>query len=307
MEFKISVLEGTERIDELRVLFATGLGQTSREYWLWRLFADNGVSKPLALIAETPEGHLAGMATVLTLVYGEHKYRVLQHCDWVVDPQYRGKGLVRLMHDAAMKHCQSLGYDFMVATPNENSLPIFRKYRYDDVGGIECWNSRKRLLVGRADMREKTLDGYTYRFTDCCPLEKIPQRDDRQYRTPAYMRWKFDENPDAKYTWLTVYREEQPIAYFVYTLTKGRLRTAVNVYDWDVWTQDTKPMQHAIRLLSKFGNYVSIWGRYHEPERSHMKAAGLKGKSCGTELYMKAFEGHSYPLDLTMTRIDTDY
>ena len=57
MEYNISILKDANRINEIIDLFKTGLGDTTKKFWQWRLFTDNSQQdKPFAVIANKKRG-----------------------------------------------------------------------------------------------------------------------------------------------------------------------------------------------------------------------------------------------------------
>lgn len=311
MEYKISVLEDPARIPELIELFRTGLGDTTEAFWKWRLFTDNGQpDQPFAIILEDENGFMAGMASVLPVLYGEGESarKCIQFCDWVVHPEHRGRGLIKMAYEYACTYFKDKGYDFIMEFPNENSYPIFQKYGFHEEPHIECWISPKKLYRQKKEPRDFRINSMEIRFSKECPItSEIFSRGNRIYRTPTYMKWKFDGNPETEYRWATIWQEEKCTGYVVYTLTKGRLRTAVNVYDWEYPYVESYILYEILRIIKKQGNYVSIWGRYGKTEENLLEQCGLRRTMVGTRLMLKALSSSGWPVPLTLTRIDTDY
>lgn len=307
MEYRIYRLEDEGRLGEVCELFAQGLGETTEKYWKWRIFTPNGQDQPELIVAEDESGRLVGVSSILPEIYGDRERKCAQLCDWVIHPDCRGQGLVGKLYRYAHQRYTDLSYDFMIEYPNDNSYPIFQKYGFTEKESIGCWNTAKRLLTLKPGAADTELDGLTYRFADHCPVTSFRQRSDRMYRTPEFMHWKYDLNPETKFRWLTVWDGDNLAGYFVFTCTHGRLRTAVNVYDWEFDPAAQSAFNTAVSLLNRFGNYVSIWGRYGEQEQSLLRAGGLEPSQGGTRLMLKSLSEKGWPEPLTLTRIDTDY
>ncbi|MBR4960854.1 MAG: GNAT family N-acetyltransferase [Clostridia bacterium] len=311
MEYKISVLKDPARIPELIELFRTGLGDTTEAFWKWRLFTDNGQQdQPFAVILEDESGFMAGVTSVLPVLYGEGESarKCIQFCDWVVHPDHRGRGLIKMAYEYAWTYFLDRGYDFIMEFPNDNSYPIFQKYGFHEEPHINCWNSRKHMFISKKAPRDFRINDMEIRFSKECPITgAIFSRDDRICRTPAYMKWKYDGNPETEYHWATIWKKENCTGYVVYTLTKGRLRTAVNVYDWEYPYADSHILREILHKIGKQGNYVSIWGRYSKTEENLLEQCGLRRSMCSTRLMLKALSAKGWPEPLTLTRIDTDY
>lgn len=307
MSNRIYVLKNEDRLDEICALFATGLGETTREHWQWRIFTPNGQLPPEAVVIENEQGRLMGMLSVLPELYGNRTWKCAQLCDWVIHPAFRGQGLLGKLYRYTYERYAALGFDFLVGFPNENSYPILKYFCFDEKESPGCWNSKKKLLMFKQPVENSDFEGLTYRFTSACPIQSFHQRPDRIFRTPEFMHWKYDLNPDVSFQWLAVWKATQPIGYFVYTCTRGRLRTAVNVYDWEFDPTAQKAFCKAIELLGRHGNYISIWGRYEEKERKLLQDAGMTEGTSGARLMVKSLSEKGYPDPLTLTRLDTDY
>lgn len=311
MSYTISVFDDPERIPELIELFSTGLGETTVDHWKWRLFTENGLPDPaFAVVALDKDGKMAGVSSMLPVIYGsgENERKCLQFCDWVVHPDHRGKGIIKMIYRYACDYFSDKGYDFIMEFPNDNSYPIFQKYGFFEEPYIGCMNTSKRLFFSKRIPSDCNFSGVEIRFTDTCPFtnEEFVSVG-RIYRNVKFLRWKYDLNPDTEYRYVSLWKNESCIGYFVYTLTRGRLRTAVNVYDWDYYGSDPDILRKVISLLRKMGNYVSIWGRYDGETVALMNKAGLKDVGGTTRLMLKSLSDKPLPEKLTLTRIDTDY
>ncbi|MBQ3177158.1 MAG: GNAT family N-acetyltransferase [Clostridia bacterium] len=311
MEYKISILKDSDRIPELVTLFRTGLGETTEAFWKWRLFTENGQpDQPFAMIIDDEKERMVGISSVLPVLYGygESERKCLQFCDWVVHPEHRGKGLIRMMYDYAYMHFRDKGYDFIMEFPNDNSYPIFQKYGFCEEPHIHCWSSSKHVFIKKEKLHDIHIQDKKVCFSEKCPAEiGTFIRQDRIARTPAYLKWKYDQNPDIDYKWVTLWQDEICIGYMVYTLTRGRFRTAVNVYDWEYPNTDSTILHKIISILEKQGNYISIWGRYDQNTQKLLEQCGLRKVECRTRLMLKDISERSWPTELTLTRIDTDY
>lgn len=308
MEDKVFVLKDESRISELIELFQLGLGETKEVHWKWRLFTDNDGQEPEVVVMENAEGKLIGMATIIPVAYGNQEYKGIQLCDWVVHPDFRGQGIIGRLYRYMYTYYESKGYDFLMAFPNENSYPILVKYGFEDCSSPECWNSHKRFYLPHKMKSNMFYKGYSFHITDTCPIQSsILQREGRLYRTPKFLRWKYDLNPDTEFKWLSIWKDQVLYGYFVFTQNRGRINTAVNVYDWDYWTEKDDLFVTAIKQLKQYGNYVSIWGKYDETAKEYLSGASLQRSNAGNKLVMKAMSKKGCPPQLILTRIDTDF
>lgn len=311
-ENKIYVFEDEKRIPEVIELFRLGLGDTTEQHWQWRLFRCDFTPKPEAFVMENESGKMVGMGTVLPVEYGDAEYKCVQMCDWVVHPDYRGQGIIGKLYDFIYRRYEEKGYDFLIEFPNENSYPIFKKYGFEEHSSPVCWNTKQRLFFSfkkkcSADINIE-IDDFTYRVTNACPItQPFPQKKGRISRTPQFLRWKYDFNPDSDFQWLGIWRDSVLCGYLVFTQTRGRIRTVVNVYDFDYWLSDSAPFSTAIELLESYGNYVSIWGKFDADGEKLFTAADMHKTDAGNKLVLKAMSKKGYPSQLQLTRIDTDF
>lgn len=268
---EIFVLKDEKRIPELIELFRLGLGETTTEYWKWRLFMDFGGDPAEAIVTQNEQGQLVGMMSVLPTRYGKKgELKGVNLCDWVVQPEYRGQGLIGKMYHFMTERYQNLGYDFMFAFPNEMSYPILKKYGFESHMGIESWNTGIHFNLYKKKIGKCIKNGISYQVTKTCPFtEQIQQSEDRNYRSLEFFKWKYDLNPETDYQWLSAWRDGQLLAYFVFTITKGRIHMAVNVYDWEVWYDDMDLLREASKVLKSYGDYVSIWGLYNDKKEMY--------------------------------------
>ena len=111
MEYTIYPLKDTTRFDELCALFATGLADTTPEYWKWKHYSENGMPEGTILVAEDENGILAGMFALQPefFVCGDERLLLVQTEDLVIDPRYRGTGLMKKLYHYAMSYFTECG------------------------------------------------------------------------------------------------------------------------------------------------------------------------------------------------------
>lgn len=309
MEITVSILKDKSRINELMELFATGLGETKREHWLWRFFENNDIDESLLFVAQTPEQRIVGMSGVVPAFYGDKEYKFMQLSDWVVHPDFRGRGIIGQLYRFAVENYRVKNYDFIIEYPNDMSYPLFQKYGFEEKKDIfNNYVSKKRLYLPTSKLVSTDYGEFSLSVSDTLPKDIVfHQRSDKIYRTKEFMQWKYDRNPDTAFRWLTVRRNHEICAYFVFTQTHGRINTAVNVYDFDIYSHGEKWIKKALRVLNQYGNYVDFWGCLNEEDEALLLSSGLQKKPSSTRFMVKAISDKNYPENLTITRIDTDY
>ncbi len=306
MEISVSILTEKSRIPEIKALFGTSFGETTDEYWEWRLFADNGADSPLFVIAQTEDGRIVGMSNSIPAFYGNGS-KCVQLGDWVVHPDFRGNGIIGRIYRFFVEYYSEKGYDFIIEFPNDNSYPIFKKYNFDEEKSFD-FTSSKRFYLPAFEKYRASFNGYSLEITDNIPHNiEFVQRPDKMLRNEKLMKWKYDDNPAEKFKWLTVYKGGSFQGYFVFAQNHGRINTAVNIYDFDFLPDDGELFGCAIKLLKSFGNYVSLWGRFDERAEKLLSQAKMKRSESSTRVALKALSEKGYPEKLTITRIDADY
>ena len=93
----------------------------------------------------------------------------------------------------------------------------------------------------------------------------------------------------------------------MFSIKKGRLQTAINVYDWEFSHSDYQIFKFALKQLNKLGNYVSIWGKYPNNVIDMFSKVGLKQVDGKTKFVHLSTSQKHFPENLMLTRIDTDY
>lgn len=314
MEYRIYPLEDQSRLDEICNLFAKGLAETTPEYWRWKHFTYNGHPKGMILVAETEDGVLAGMFALQPEWYAcaNKKILAIQNEDLVIDPIYRGTGLMKKLYSYAKEYYTKLGSVGSISFCNPASYPIFLKYGAEDSGDIYVYNSSKRLLPFNLKKESVEINEWRIEVTGQMPTDlfySVNESAFQMVKNDLFMRWKFVENPDGPFQWLTIRKNGKLEGYMVVKIVRGKFRRAVNIYDWAL--QDDLPdelLRAAVKLLQTYGNWVSLWGRYSEHILDKWARAGLKHKSRqGTHFVLHTFGNIAMPDNWQLTRADLDY
>lgn len=314
MDYRIFPLEDQSRLGELCALFAKGLADTAPDYWKWKHFSENGHPEGRILVAETEAGSIAGMFALQPVRYtcGGREVVMIQTQDLVIDPGCRGTGLMKKLFRFAEEYYTQKNAAGFMAFCNENSYPIFLKYGSRDMGDIFSYNSGKKLLPVYTRKKRECIDDWQIAFLEEAPHDLFYPGSDNAFsmkKNDGFMRWKFSDNPDGPFRWLTIRREGRLEGYLVVQVTQGRLRRAVNIYDWALTDGvPEKVLKAVIDLLKTHGNWVSLWGRYSEAELERWAKGGIAEKSVnGSHFLLYPFEGAELPENWRLTRADLDY
>jgi GNAT superfamily N-acetyltransferase len=282
MDFRIYPLTDTKRLPELCNLFAKGLAETTPEQWLWKHYTPNDLPEGQILVAEDETGVLRGMFAMQPAWYrrGEERILLVQTEDLVIDPEARGQGLMRKLYDATMEQYRQLGAAAITAfSCNEASYPIFLKYGAKNLGDIGALATRKTLLPHIWNPTTYQRDGWDISVSFEMPADVFVTQGQEVFKmekTPRTLAWKFTENPDRRYQWLTIRKDGELAGWLVFYVNCGRFRSAVNICDWEVKEQVTSEiLSKAVKLLQNIGNWVSLWGRQSNADRQRWQAAGF--------------------------------
>lgn len=311
--FIVSRFNTWDRVDEVRALFRTGLGETSQEYWLWKYCQPNGLPQPKLWVVKDTEDCIVATFGTQALPYrrGETSHIVVQLQDLVVAPQCRGFGFTRVLYHTAMDDYKADGGKAFVAYSNEASIGPFSKYGaviMDDIGAIE---SKKHypLITGKTHYEK---NGWSFVFSETMPDDIYFTESEVEFKlvkSPKYMKWRFDHNPDGHFRWLSVREAGRLIAWFVFQENHGRIHTAINIYDYDFHRDFSEDcLRNVVKVLSKRGNWVSLWGRMSKNEKERWKTAGLTNESSAdSHFLLHYFDGSTPPQGWRILRCDRDF
>ena len=282
MGFKLYPLEDTKRLDEICRLFSTGLGETMPEQWIWKHYTDNGLPKGMILVAENEIGKLGGMFAMQPAYYscGNRRILLVQTEDLVIDSECRRQGLMRKMYDYAIEYYAKKEANALISlSTNEASYPIFIKYGAKNLGNMTLYESKKTIIPKGWIKRIYKTNDWSISVSDDIPEQLFFSKTTdvwKMEKNQRFMEWKFKDNPEQKYSWLKIEYKNELVGYMVFYVNRGRLRSAVNVCDWDLKNcVDEKILRRVVLILQSYGNWVSIWGSMSGTEERLWKAAGL--------------------------------
>ena len=314
MDYRLYPLDSTDRLDEICALFATGLGGSTPEEWKWKHFSENGMPKSMMLVAEAEDGSFAGVFALQPELYecGSSQITIVQTEDLVISPNHRGSGLMKKLYFYAKDYYAAQGATALLGFCNDNSYPIFMKYGATDMGDSYPLSSAKQLLPIYTNKKSAATGKWNIQITDTMPDDLFYPKNSNAYQlvqNDTFMRWKFVDNPEQSFRWLTIRRDGILMGYMVFCVTAGRFRRAVNIYDWALNDEvDTAALKKAVRLLRTWGNWVKLWGRYSGAVCARWAAAGIgiKAKK-GTRFILHNLTNEPLPENWHLTRADLDY
>jgi GNAT superfamily N-acetyltransferase len=121
-------------------LLRLSLGEESTEknvaFWRWK-HVENPFGPSPVLVAEK-DGRLVGVRAFMQWEWlGEGRsFRALRAVDTATHPDYRGRGIFKVLTLELLERCREEGYDFIFNTPNEQSRPGYLKMGWRTVGKL---------------------------------------------------------------------------------------------------------------------------------------------------------------------------
>ena len=314
MELRICHLTDPSRIPELRDLFAQCLSETTPETWVWKHFTDKGLPLGTLLVALDETDKIRAIFGMQPAWYrkGEERILLVQTEDLVIDPACRGQGLMRRLYDYTMDYFAGQGAAGVTAfSCNEKSYPIFLRYGCQELGHIGTISTPKTLLPAFWRRSAWDKNGWQIRICDGMPEDLFCEPCDtafkmeNDYRT---IQWKFAQDPDRTYQWLTIRKNGELVGWFVFYANKGRIRSAVNICHWELKDcVDATVLKKAVGVLQRLGNWVGLWGIQTPAHRALWQAAGLTEEDPNSDHFMYHItDGQTPPTQWSITKVDSD-
>ena len=246
---EIKLVKHSEERERLLELFRAAYGHSvSAGYWDWE-YLQNPSSDPEVIVA-VDNGRIVGARPFrfTEMWLGNKKVKTAQHCDTMVHPDYRGKGIFNKMGQFAIGYLKDNGYALSYGFPAPISRPGFLKQGYRIVAETENMfrvvHAQKLLSykLGSKILAEGL--GYFYdaffntqakkitratdsfqvevfdRFTD--DLKDVDELRDKSginlVRSESYLQWRFDKHPDHNYRYVIAKRDGKLWGYAVVSM-----------------------------------------------------------------------------------------
>jgi GNAT superfamily N-acetyltransferase len=241
--------------------------QRTAEQWAWK-HELNPFGTSLVLVAVSGSrivGVRAFMRWVLTTAKGE-AIRCVRPVDTATHPEFHRMGIFRDLTLAAVDLARSDGVQLIFNTPNAKSGAGYLKMGWSEVGRIGVL-ARPSLRALRRGSQESE-SGYlrqSARF-----IGGLPDRSPQGLRTPrteAYLQWRFQSHPTARYAMISA---RNSVAFVRSNLRKGRRELVIS----DVMGTDPRAAFRAVAKAST-ADYIVAWHSKGTPERRAAIAAGL--------------------------------
>jgi len=219
----------------------------SEEHWRWEYMENPLASADPDVIVALDGRRIVGARPfwLAELWVGNERVSAAQHCDTMVHPDYRSKGIFGQMGEFGVRYLRENGFALSYGFPGPMARAGFLKQGYRIVAQTEnmfrpvrperllSYRLRNRVLSGglgllysvlfpsglkntplpRGPFEVRTCD----RFSD--ELREIDSLRDRSaievVRSESYLRWRFDQHPDNEYRYLVATKEGELWGYAV--------------------------------------------------------------------------------------------
>lgn len=245
---EIKLLNHSEEKGKLLNLFRASFGHTmSAEHWDWKYLQNPFASSDPEVIVAVDDSKIIGAKPFLLaeMWLGNEKVKTAQHCDTMVHPDYRGKGIFNRMGQFAIRYLKDKGYALSYSFPGPMSRPGSLSQGYRIVAETEnmfrvvhpqkllSYKLGNKPLAGglgvfydmllNTKTKKTTLLSHSFqvevcdRFTD--DLKDVDDLRDKSginlVRSESYLRWRFDSHPDHNYRYVIAKREGKLWGYAV--------------------------------------------------------------------------------------------
>lgn len=284
-DIKIYPLENSERLNEVCELFALGLANTTKEWWIWKHFTPNGLPEGVVLVAEDSKNYICGVFAMQPAYYckADEKIMLVQLEDLVIAPEYRGNGLMRRLYDFTLDYYREKNAAGLIGlSANEKSYAVLSKYGFENIADLNGIQSVKTLTprFWRKDFYKK--DEWEITISQDIPQGLFfaqKQNVWKMEKNQQFMEWKFKNSPEREYCWLVIKYRNELVGYIVYYVNQGRLRKVVNICDWELKASVTeKELKKAVRILQTQGNWIYLWGCMSREDEELWKKSGISLK-----------------------------
>ena len=245
---QIKPVKHSDRKEELLELFRSSFNQNiSAAHWEWKYLHNPLTSEEVEVVVALDDGIVVGARPfmIAEMWLGKEKVMAAQHCDTMVHPDYRGKGIFNNMGRVAIDQLKANGYTLSYGFPGPMSRQGFLRQGWKIVAPTEInfrvldpreLISRKlgnRLLgTGLGFFYNKLLNtildqpllpssSFKVRLFDQF-VDELTEvdgfRDDSRIdlvRSESYLRWRFDSHPEHKYKYVLANKNRKLRGYAV--------------------------------------------------------------------------------------------
>jgi GNAT superfamily N-acetyltransferase len=178
---------------------------------------DNPFGKSPVLLAYDNE-KLIGVRAFMRWEWtrGGETIKAVRAVDTATHPQYQGQGIFRKLTLQLVEQCQAEGVQFIFNSPNKISKPGYLKMGWETLGRMKLYVKPVlglKSIVEKDKGLVKELDAIDTKYIGTSLVTHI---------TPAFLQWRYTQNPNISYQTLKVEHNGTPDT-IVYRLKAGRL------------------------------------------------------------------------------------
>jgi hypothetical protein len=228
----------------LRFLQEISPGYGFTEQWFRWKYIDNPMGPPYIYFAEDVDKELlAGIYCVISwsLRAGNLPVRAVQSVDTMINPAYRGQGIVKNLSELMFKDLREMHVDLIIGFPNEDFFPTTLKIGWKNPGFMKTYVkilSVEKILGKGANwlpgffraisdtvlnipdlMRKVSCRGFTLEevdgFTSYAGEDNPFVPEILTPRSPDYLKWRYENNPLRKYRIFTLMRDGNAVCRIV--------------------------------------------------------------------------------------------
>jgi GNAT superfamily N-acetyltransferase len=275
-EVRIRPYEDRDLPDVLEVLRAslgvTSLQPRSEDWFTWK-HLENPFGRSMMFVAEV-NGRLVGFRALLRwqlLTPGGETLGCARPVDTATHPEFQRMGVFRALTECAVDTARAEGVDLVFNTPNRRSGAGYRAMGWSEVGriGVMVRPSSRMVLAPFGHDHSNDVSGFVRGDPAAAMSSPVPPDPSGLHtpRTAEYLRWRFADNPIARYVCITT---SGGTAMLRPNLRSGFREVVIS----DVWGADlSDPMRHAVRAAR--GDYVVGTFPKGSPARKAAMRAGL--------------------------------
>ena len=300
---EVKLVKQSDRKEELLNLFRLSFGgKISEKLWDWKYIQNPLVSSEPEVIVAMENGKIAGARPFLLMEMWLDNSKIIaaEHCDTMVHPEYRNRGIFNKMGLYSIRYLRENKYALSYGFPNPLSRPGFIHQGYRIVAPTEMMfrpinaknlisekiNNRgignilgfvyNKLLNPRISYRNNQSNRFVtevfnkYReelnvidtWKDHVKIDLV--------RSESNLKWRFDFNPKHTYKYVLVKQEKKLLGYAVVSVQEqlnGQKRGII--MDYLVKGDDTTCflilMEGAIRELLKYDCEIIVMWAFSEP------------------------------------------
>lgn len=282
-----------EHVHELVELFNCVWGGMTAELWKWK-----HLQNPLLDVAPTivawDNDNIVGANCFMPAIYLIQGIpcKVVQSCDSMIHPNYRGQGIFTKILCAAEEYYSSYGYKFMIGFPNEKSFPGLMKAGWEHLCDLNqsvlFQNSfpvlKKRLPdilakflsipidkyhVIKSKRSDHSFSDFNVKILDECPQSLIDisrKRDLDIYHmqlSQNYLKWRLDSKVETEYRYIIVDDDVVPIAYSIVSLPSLSSNYKISrIIDFDLYQENIRVMGFllatSVEYLTQYSDAIHV-------------------------------------------------